>query len=313
MSASITAIQGFQIGHFTERRAATGCTVVVARGGATAGVDVRGAAPATRETDLLAPWATVRDVHAVLLTGGSAFGLAAASGVVDLLEEEGIGFAFGGVVVPIVPAAAIFDLAVGDASVRPGPEAGRAATRSALDAVAGAPLEEGSVGAGTGATVAKALGRDSALRGGVGCAAHAFPDGAMMGGIAVVNALGDITDPADGTTVAAPRDGRSTAEAFLDGGRGTILRQGESTTLAIVLTDVELDKSACTVVARMAHDGLARAISPCHTPLDGDVVFALSSRARRSEVPLAVLGHVGAELVARAIVRGVRRANRNAS
>ena len=310
----LASIEGVRFGHWTDPRAVTGCTAVLVSKGAVAAVDVRGSAPATHETDLLASWASVQRIHGLLLTGGSAFGLAAVHGVVDALEEKGIGLGFAGSLVPIVPAAAIFDLAIGDGQTRPDRKSGRLAAEAALKSGPDDPLVEGSVGAGTGATVAKIFGRGSARKGGVGAVCHRFPSGATVGAIAVVNALGNIVDPVAGAPVVESRDdaGRCVDEVFFAGSGGPIISagisSGESTTLVAVVTDLKLSRNECAVIARMAQDGLARTISPAHTPFDGDVVFALASCERCADVPVAVVGHVAARVVAEAILRGVRNA-----
>jgi len=307
MPGSITDVPGILVGHYTDRRAATGCTVVLCEAGAVPGVDVRGAAPGTRETDCLRPGTLVPQLHAVLLSGGSAFGLAAAEGVMAFLEAKGVGFRVRDYVVPIVPAAILFDLSLGDGSVRPGAEEGR----RACEAATARPVAEGSVGAGTGATVAKALGMEHALKGGIGSASERFRDGIVVGALAAVNALGDIIDPATGQQVAGPRNpagpGFLRTLDILKSGRGPQRPVGgEHTTLAVVATNAALTKEQATKVAQMAHDGLARAIRPVHTMADGDVVFVLSAGERQAE--LSTLGAVAAEVTAQAILRGVKRA-----
>ena len=254
-------VPGIRVGHWTDAKARTGCTVVLAPDdGAVAGVDVRGAAPGTRETDLLRPTALVERINAVCLAGGSAFGLAAADGVMRRLAERGLGFATGVRPVPIVPAAILFDLGVGDPEALPDAAAGHAATRAA-EANAG-PLE-GRVGAGTGATVAKLTGVDAAQPGGTGSAARRLADGHLVGALVVNNALGNVT----------ARDGRPLAVA----GDGPLPPPAVNTTLVVVGTDAALDRAQCRRVAELGHDALARSIHPVHTMFDGDVVFALST------------------------------------
>lgn len=304
MERRITDVVGIEVGHATDARAATGCTVVLCRGGAVAGVDVRGGAPGTRETDLLDPTNLVERVHAVLLAGGSAFGLAAADGVMRYLEERGIGFDVGVARVPIVPAAILFDLDVGDPAVRPDAAMGYAACLAA-----GRAVEEGAVGAGTGATVGKALGPGGAMRGGVGTWSVALPGGAMVGALVAVNAFGDVVGARTGEVIAGARDpsGRfAGAEAAVMAG-AMAGGFGRSTTLAVVATDARLTKAQATRLAAEAHDGLARVIRPAHTLVDGDVVFALSA-GEADAGPLA-LGVAAAEAVAAAVVRAVRVAN----
>lgn len=319
----LTAVAGLKVGHHTLAERPTGCTVVLAEAGAVAGVDVRGGAPGTRETDLLDPVNTVEKVHAVVLAGGSAFGLDAATGVVRYLEERGIGYDVNVAKVPIVPAAILIDLWVGDKpKVRPDAECGYKAARAATDG----PVLEGNVGAGAGATVGKLAGLlartgyNSAMKAGLGSAALRMPDGLTVAALAAVNAAGDVLDPASGQVVAGARtpDGRRLADtrALLRTGgllprRSGPPRSGGNTTLGVVATDAALTKSQATKVAQMAHDGLARAISPAHTPWDGDTVFALATGVRAEPVDdaqLVVIGALAAEAMADAIVRAARQA-----
>lgn len=307
-AGGLTDVAGVAVGHFTETRRPTGCTVVLVEEGAVCGVDVRGGAPGTRETDLLDPRNTVEKVHAITLSGGSAFGLDAASGVMRWLEERKVGFAVGEARVPIVPAAILFDLALGDWTIRPDASAGHAAARAASSGV----VAEGNVGAGTGATVGKLLGMGRAMKGGLGTASLRLPGGAVVAALAVVNALGDVVDPATGRRVAGLRspDGRrlaGTLDVILAGGLGPAAAPdtGGNTTLVVVATNVALSKSEAAKVAQMAHDGLARTVNPVHTPRDGDTVFALSTG--RLSVPGGTLtvGALAAEATARAVLRGV--------
>jgi L-aminopeptidase/D-esterase-like protein len=300
----ITDIQGIKVGHATDQKAATGCTVILCERGAVGGVDVRGAAPGTRETDLLRPMNLVERVHAVLLTGGSAFGLAAADGVVRFLEKQGVGFETGEIKVPVVPAAVIFDLAIGNAKVRPGPEMGQAAARAA-----GQKVEEGSVGVGAGASVGKLLGMVSAMKGGVGTWTIRLPGGVVIGALVVVNAFGDVIDNETGKILAGARDpgtGR-----FLNMAE-TLLSMEEmpgfhgSSTLAVVATNAALTKEQANKLAQLAHDGLARVISPAHTMFDGDTTFALSLGDAKAN--LLSLGVAAEHAVAEAVKRGVRLA-----
>lgn len=305
----LTAVDGLKVGHHTLSSRPTGCTVVLAEKGAVAGVDVRGAAPGTRETDLLEPMNTVQQVHAILLTGGSAYGLAAADGVMRYLDERGIGFKIAGGVVPIVPAAVVFDLAIGDFGIRPGADCGYAAAKSA----SAMPVAEGNVGAGAGATVGKLAGRGRAMKGGTGSAHIVLGDGLVVAALAIVNARGDVVDPATGRVVAGARteDGRGLADIR------TILRRsparlaaldGESTTLGVVATNARLTKVQAAKLAQMAHDGLARAIVPAHTSGDGDTVFSLATGTREEDADLDRIGALAAEMMADAIVRAVRAA-----
>ncbi len=309
MLGGITDVPGIRVGHFTDSRRPTGCTVILAEGGAIGAVDVRGGAPATRETDVLDPVHTVRVVHGIVLSGGSAFGLDAATGVVEWLEQRGVGFDTGVARVPIVPAAALFDLGLGDPRIRPDAEAGRRAAAAATDGA----VPEGSVGAGSGATVGKLLGHGHAMKGGLGTASVSRSDGAVVGALAVVNAVGDVADPEVGRLVAGARnpDGRTlacTARCVAEGWQPEAPLDGQSTTLVVVATSIALDKPGAAMVARMAHAGLARALDPVHTPWDGDIVFVLSTGKRTlAEAPL-VAGTMAATAVARAVVRGVSQA-----
>jgi L-aminopeptidase/D-esterase-like protein len=308
-AGSLTDVPGVKVGHFTDTRRPTGCTVVLVEEGAVAGVDVRGAAPGTRETDLLDPVNTVQAVHAIVLSGGSAFGLDTASGVMRYLEERGVGFPVGAARVPIVPAAILFDLGVGDWRIRPDAQAGYAAARAA----AAGPIEEGSVGAGAGATVGKMLGSERAMKGGIGTASVRLPGGALVAALVAVNAVGDVVDPQTGRLVAGARtaDGRGlegTMRAMLEGRVPPPPRAGGSTTIGVVATSVRLTKAQATKVAQMAHDGLARTLVPAHTAWDGDTLFALSTGKTELAAPEVVVGPLAAEVVARAVLRAVRLA-----
>jgi L-aminopeptidase/D-esterase-like protein len=276
MTAEMPLPAGFRIGHWTDLEARTGCTVVIPPPGARGGVDVRGGGTGTREVETLSPLANAEGPTAVLLTGGSAFGLAAAGGVARWLEERGLGHPTPAGVVPLVPAAVIFDLAAGDAGRRPGPAEGYAACESATATIP----ERGAVGAGAGAAVGKALGRERSTRAGVGYAATALADGTSLAAIAVANAFGDVI-ARDGTVLGGPHDERGRMIATADAlrkhpGPPPVIGSG-NTTLACVCTDASLDKRGCAIVARMASAGIARAVDPVFTPLDGDVVFCLAS------------------------------------
>ncbi|MFD0667183.1 P1 family peptidase [Ramlibacter sp. MAHUQ-53] len=304
-AGALTDVPGLEAGHFTDARGPTGCSVVIARGGAVAGVDVRGAAPGTRETDLLSPLNTVQQVHAVLLTGGSAFGLDAASGVVRWLEGRGIGLPVGPVRVPLVPAAVLFDLGVGDPAVRPDAAAGFAA----CEAAGPGPLAEGCVGAGAGATVGKVFGPQFAMKGGIGTASVRL-GGVTVGALVACNAMGDVVDPATGRLVAGARtaDGaalRDTRRALLAGEAPMAMLAGTNTTIGIVATDAALDKAQATRLAQAGHDGLARTINPVHTVADGDTLFALATGKAASHPGMLVLSVMAAEAVARATLRAV--------
>lgn len=307
---AITDVPGIAVGHWTDRRAATGCTVVLCEDGAVAGVDVRGSAPGTRETELMRPVMLVQQAHAVLLSGGSAFGLDAAGGVMRYLAERRKGFRMGRWRVPIVGAAVLFDLTVGDGRVRPGPQQGYEACRAA----ACGPVPQGSAGAGAGATVGKALGPKGAVKGGIGSASQRLGDGAIVGAIVAVNAIGEIVDPATGSVVAGPRRrgkrGFASSIELMSKGRRSKAAGGQNTTIGVVATSARLTKEEVNKVAQMAQDGLALAIRPAHTMADGDVVFALATGATRGRrrPSVTAIGAVAAQVMARAIVKAVREA-----
>jgi L-aminopeptidase/D-esterase-like protein len=304
----ITFVSGLEVGHFTDPRRPTGCTVVIARNGAVAGVDVRGAAPGTRETDLLAPTNLVERVHGIVLAGGSAWGLAAATGVVRWLEEQGAGMPVGPARLPIVPAAVLFDLLVGDSSIRPDAEAGYRACQAA------SPLApaEGNVGAGAGAAVGKIFGIGRAMKGGIGCASVTV-DGVTVAALIACNALGDVIDPDTAQPIAGARttDGKrllDSRRALLAGEAPKPLIAGTNTTIGVIATDALVTKVQATRLAQMGHDGLARSINPVHTMSDGDTLFALGTGASGKRLGMMTLGAMAAEATARAVVRAVRSA-----
>lgn len=303
--AALPNIPGVWVGHASDQAARTGCTVIVCPDGAVGGVDVRGAAPGTRETDLLRPGNLVERANAVLLTGGSAFGLAAADGVMRWLHEHGYGFQTAVTPVPIVPAAVLFDLGVG-AVTWPDAAQGYAACAAAQSE----PLEWGRVGAGTGATVGKILGPAQASAGGIGYASRALPDGAIVAAIVAVNALGHIVDPADGGIVVGARlpDGSyANSVDVLLSPQAPPPAVGENSTIGCVITTARLDKAGCCRVASMAHDGFARAIVPVHTQYDGDTLFALSVAAPDAPAAdISLVGIAAAAVVAQAILNAVR-------
>lgn len=288
-----------RVGHWTDESARTGCTVVLFEGEATAGVSVRGGAPGTRETDLLDPIMTNERIDAVCLAGGSAYGLAAADGVMRWLEEHGIGRRVAGAIVPIVPTAIVFDLAVGDPRVRPGPDQGYAA----CEAASAGPPREGRVGAGTGSTVGKMMGRELARPGGVGTASRRVGE-ITVGALFVVNALGDVVAD-DGSLVNAPSGTRRIVDRLLAGERPVLRTARESTTIGVVATDAQVTKTEASWLATVAQDGIARAVHPAHGRGDGDTVFACST-LRGPRVDLETLGAVAVEVTAEAIRRAVR-------
>ncbi|HLH60749.1 MAG TPA: P1 family peptidase [Ktedonobacteraceae bacterium] len=304
MHDDITDIAGIRVGHDTNLEAGTGCTVILCDIPAVGGVDVRGGAPATRETELLRPMHLVEEVNAVLLTGGSAFGLDAASGVMRYLEEKGIGYNTGVARVPIVPAAAIFDLAFGSAGVRPDAAAGY---RACQQATAG-PVTQGNVGGGTGATVGKMAGPFFMMKGGLGSASAQLVDGTLVGALVVVNASGDVIDPQTQQVIAGTR---KPAEADLRS-----LNPFGNTTIAVVATNASLSKEQVNKVAQMAHNGLAQVVRPAHTMFDGDTVFALALGAGLQTRPdmatqalqTSMIGEAAAITLGRAIVKAVRSA-----
>jgi L-aminopeptidase/D-esterase-like protein len=309
----ITAVPGILAGHWSDADAPSGCTVVLCPEGALASVDVRGGAAGTRNTDLLRQGNLVQQIHGVLLTGGSEYGQDAAAGVVRWLEERGHGFPLPTVVVPIVVCAVIFDLGIGRADVRPDQSAGYAACEAATDG----PLEEGSVGAGTGATVGKALTIEKGMKGGLGTAAERTASGITVGAMAVVNCFGEVIEPETGEVVAGPRgDDTGTFESTVEAMRkapplSPFLQAPEAaqnTTLGIVATDATLSKDECYRLAVMGQAGIARTVRPAHSPVDGDTVFALATGRNDAQTDLLQLGTLAARAMERAVVRGVREA-----
>ncbi len=304
----LTDVQGLKVGHHTLSERPTGCTVILASDGTTGSVDVRGGAPGTRETDLLNPVNNVQIVNAISLSGGSAYGLDVAQGVMEYLEGQNIGYRVGAGVVPIVPAAILMDLGFGGSfKVRPTHDCGFKAAQAATDG----PVQEGSIGAGTGATVGKgAQGRS--MKGGLGSASIVLPDGLVVAALVAVNAVGDVLDPETGKVIAGMRteDGKGLADRrqLLRSGamaRRAQPRAGENTTIGVVATNAKLTKVQAQKMAQMAHDGFARAISPIHTPGDGDTIFSLATGKWDGEVNLSMIGALAAEAMADAIVRAV--------
>lgn len=314
---AIIDVRGIEVGHAQDHEALTGCTVILCRKGAVGGVDVRGSAPGTRETDLLNPINLVEKVHAIVLAGGSAFGLDAATGVMRYLEEKKIGFNTGVAKVPIVPSAILYDLNLGRADVRPDPAMGYHAAASASSDR----LEEGNVGAGTGASIGKMFGPALAMKSGVGTASTEIDGGVIVGALVAVNAWGDVIDPETGQVLAGLRSGKvgplrvgkkgyfadtlNTMKGTI--GRGILgLATRTNTVIGVVATNAKLNKAQATKVAQMAQDGVARAIRPAHTMLDGDVIFALSAGTVKADV--STVGAYAAEVIAQAIVRAVKMA-----
>jgi len=317
LTNSITDVRGIEVGHAQDDEALTGCTVILCRKGAVAGVDVRGGAPGTRETDLLDPVNLVQKVHAVVLAGGSAFGLDAATGVMRYLEENKIGFNTGAAKVPIVPSAILYDLNLGRADVRPDSAMGY---RAAASAGSEAPAE-GNAGVGAGASVGKMFGGGQSMKTGVGTTSVDTGGGVVVGALVAVNAFGDVIDPRTGNILAGLRSGKvgplrvGTKEYFADTlemmrsavGRGILgFAMRANTVIGVVATNASLTKAQATKVAQMAQDGIARTIKPAHSMLDGDVLFALSTGARKANV--SIVGAFAAEAVAEAILRAVKMA-----
>ncbi len=301
----VTDVPGIRAGHYTDAIAATGCTVVLCEGGGVGGVDVRGAAPGTLETDMLRPMTLLPDVHGVMLCGGSLFGLQSAFGAIRYLEERGVGVEFADTIIPRVAGAAVFDLGVGR-DVRPGPDEGYAACVAA----GASPIAEGSVGAGTGAMVAKASGMGHAVKGGVGTASIDLGDGLVIGAVVVVNALGGIVDPDTGEIVAGPRVGRgdtmvSAVEVMMASKDKPPLG---NTTIGVVATNATLTKEQANKVAAVAQDGIALAVRPAHTMGDGDTMFAIATGEKEADAPMGRLLASVALVTSRAIISGVRAA-----
>jgi len=314
----LTDIAGIRVGHASDYDALTGCTVVLCEEGASGGVDQRGGAPGTRETDALHTMHLVEHVHGIVLSGGSAFGLDAATGAVRYLEEKGIGLNVGVARVPIVPAAILFDLGIGNASVRPDAAMGYRACQNASSE----PPAEGNVGAGMGATVGKILGIGQAMKSGLGTASMEIGGGVIVGALVAVNAFGDVIDPVTGKIIAgtrsldqglvrvgAPGEFANSLEVMKSLVGRTILgfTSREHTVIGVVATNADFNKEQINKVAQMAHDGLARTIRPAHTMLDGDTIFALAAGKRKADVN--IVGAFAAEVFAQAILRAVRMAS----
>jgi len=315
---AITDVPGIKVGHAHDGEALTGCTVILCERGAVGGVDQRGGAPGTRETDPLRPMHLVQKVHAILLSGGSAFGLDAATGVVRFLEERRVGFNVRVAKVPIVPAAILFDLGIGRADVRPDAAMGYAAC---INASTDRPAE-GNAGAGMGATVGKILGMGRAMKSGLGTASVRLGRGVYVGAIVAVNPFGDVIDPSSGSILAGARPAQvgpvriggpgrfaDTLKVMKSLAGKAVLRLGSrgNTVIGVIATNARLSKEEANKVAQMGHDGIARSIRPAHTMLDGDTLFALSTGRRQADVN--IVGAYGAEVIAQAVVRAVHSAS----
>jgi L-aminopeptidase/D-esterase-like protein len=305
MYNAITDVSGIKVGHYTDQKAATGCTVVLCEQGAVAGVDVSGSSPGTRETDLLRPGNLVERVQAIVLSGGSAFGLDAASGVMRYLEEQGFGYETSAGKVPIVPAAIIYDLNIGDSKIRPGANEGYQACLAAGDGK----VAEGCVGAGSGATVGKILGLERAVKSGLGTASQRIAGDVVVAALVVVNAVGDVIEPGTGKILAGPRrpDGRgflSTSQLWKGAFKEVV--PPFNTVIGVVATDAKISTTEANRLAHVAQVGIARTIDPCHTMYDGDALFTLSLGEREADP--SALGAVAAGVVAEAIVRAIQKA-----
>lgn len=303
---SICDVPGIRVGHAQNEQVKTGCTVIIPQNGAVGGIDIRGSAPGTREIETLKPVRLVPKIHAVFLTGGSAFGLDAAGGIQQYLEEKNIGYDVGVTKVPIVPAAVIFDLRQGDFRVRPDKKMGyQAATSASSDN-----SQEGKIGAGAGATVGKILGHEYCMEGGIGTSSLKLGE-IWLGTLVVVNALGDIVDPNSGQMIAGAKNPQTNeflnTEEYLRENFINPFHPSTNTTLGVVATDALLSKEEAIKIAQMAQDGVSRAIRPAHTPYDGDVIFCLSTGEKKGDV--MSLGAAAAELIAESIVRAVKIAN----
>lgn len=296
-----TAVDGIRVGHAHDLEAATGCSVIICEEGATGGVDVRGGAPGTRETDLLRPENLIEKIHAIVLTGGSAFGLDASAGVMQYLEERGVGFNVGVTTVPIVCSAVLFDLAIGSHRVRPDKAMGYEACRNA-----GAPAAEGNVGAGAGATVGKILGMERAMKSGLGT--YGLRAGHLaVAALVAVNCLGDVVDPLQGRIVAGARgDDRSFLDTEAVMASAYSARAGENTTIAVIVTNARLTKAQANKVAAMAQDGIARTMRPAHCMYDGDTVFTMATC--RADGDVSFVGAMAARVLERAVIRAVTNA-----
>lgn len=306
MYNAITDIPGIKVGHYTDLENATGCTVVLCEEGAVAGVDVRGGAPGTRDTDLLDPMNSVEKIHAVILSGGSAFGLDTAGGVQRYLEEKGIGYEMAGIRVPIVPGAVVFDLDIGNAKIRPGIKEGYQACQNA----SAGQVAEGCVGAGTGAMIGQLMGKERATKSGLGTASISIYGDVIVAAIFSVNALGDVIDPSSGSVLAGLRKengkGFDNTINLMQSGYTYLTKPGRNTVIGIVATNATLTKAQAKKVAQMSHDGMGRAINPSHTMLDGDTIFTLSLCRKKSDI--TTIGAIAAEVTQKAIIRAIRQA-----
>ncbi|GED66789.1 peptidase S58 [Brevibacillus reuszeri] len=305
MTGTIVDVPGVKVGHAQNEEALTGCSVIMLDRPSVCGVDVRGSAPGTRETDLLDPVNLVNAVHAICLSGGSAYGLDAATGVMQYLEEQGIGLEVGFGVVPIVPAAVLFDLAVGDHRIRPDRTMGFQAATAASNET----CPQGNVGAGTGATVGKLNGFANAMKSGLGSASITLPNGLVVGALVAVNAVGHVMEPENGQILAGPRDDEGNIRDSVEVMKAhtfSPIPPGTNTTIAVVASNATLTKAEAKKVAQMAHDGLARTIRPIHTMFDGDTIFAVATGGIETSVDL--IGTLSADVLAEAVIQAVKSA-----
>ncbi len=309
----ITRVDGVRVGHAVDDDGVTGCSVILFDQGAVAGVDIGGSAPATRETELLDPTNMIERIHGIALTGGSVFGLKSSDGVQSFLRERGVGYrSSAGVIIPIVPAAAIYDLEMGDPAIHHAPD--RKMGYSACETASSDMSPEGLVGCGVGATCGRILGNENRMRGGLGSSSITLSNGVTVGTLVVCNAWGDVLDPDTGQIVAGAIDPKTDkfldteAYMFAENTVGTTFF-GSNTTLCVVATNARFSREQITKIANMAQDGIARAVRPSHTLYDGDIVFAASTGTLETEVNLNIVGALAARLIARSIVHGVSLAN----
>ena len=303
---NITDVPGIKVGNAQNLDALTGCTVILTEEGATCGVDVRGSAPGTRETDLLDPINTIDQVHGITLAGGSAFGLEAASGVMDFLEEKNIGVDVGIQKVPIVPSAILFDLAIGDRTIRPNKEMGYRAAETAKKGS----IELGNVGAGCGATVGKILGLDQAMKGGLGSASITLDNGLVVGAIVVVNALGDIRHPKSGKIIAGAINPETNtflnSEQFLRHNANLFMQSGTNTTIGVVAVNAQLTKAEAKKISQVSQNALARTIYPTHTTMDGDTIFTVGTGTEK--YPIDLIASLATDVMEQSILRAITEA-----
>lgn len=306
MFGNITDVPGVKVGHAEDREGITGCSVILVENGAVCGVDVRGSAPGTRETDALDPINEIQQVHGICLAGGSAFGLDAVTGVMHYLEEQGVGVDAGVTKIPIVPSAVLFDLFIGDAHIRPSAQMGYEAAKNAKIGA----FVNGNIGAGYGATVGKLAGPQFCMKGGLGSSSLVGKDGLIVGAMVAVNAVGDVKDPTTRTTIAGARN-RATGQwldscSYLEEHGQSQALAGTNTTIGVVAMNAKLTKAEAKKIAQLAQNALARTIYPVHTMLDGDTIFVLGTG--QQTYPVDYIGHLATKVVEEAIIAGVKGA-----